>query len=59
LRLVSEALKGNLKAVDALLRHSGELEGNGHTLPPMDTDPACEAAILAAYLARCDAGGTA
>lgn len=58
-RLVGEALKGNLKALDAVLQHSGEAAASAQALPPMDTDPDREAAILMAYLARRDAEGTA
>jgi hypothetical protein len=58
-RLVGEALKGNLKALDAVLQHSGEATASAQALPPMDTDPAREEAILMAYLARRDAEGTA
>lgn len=58
-RIVGEALKGNLKAFDVVLQHSGEGEASAQALPPMDTDPVREAAILAAYLARRDAKGTA
>lgn len=58
-RLVSEAMRGNLKAIDAVLHHSGETAASTQALPPMDTDPARDAAILAAYLARFPQGGTA
>lgn len=59
MRLVAEALKGNLKAMDAVLHHSGEAAASTQALPPMDTDPAREAAILKTYLARRDAEGMA
>lgn len=58
-RLVGEALKGNLKALEAVLQHSGEAAASAQSPPTMDTDPAREAAILAAYLARRDAEGPA
>ena len=58
-RLVGEALKGNLKALEAVLQHSGEAAASAQALPPMDTDPARETAILTAYIARLDAEGTA
>lgn len=60
MRLVAEALKGNLKAIDAVLHHAEETAAERtQVLPPMDTDPASEAGILAAYLARCEAEGSA
>jgi hypothetical protein len=58
-RLMAQALKGDLRAIEAVLRYSGEMAGDGEALPPMDTDPARETAILAAYLSRRDGQGTA
>lgn len=58
-RLVNEALKGDLKFIEAALRFSGERDSAPEALPPIDADPAQDREILAAFVRRMEGGGHA
>lgn len=56
-RLVNEAVKGDLKFIEAALRYSGERDSVPEVLPPMDAEHSRDREILAAFTQRMAEGG--
>lgn len=55
MRLVEKAMQGDLRALETVFKHVQE-EAAASSAPPMDTDPARDAEIMRAYLARLEEG---
>nr|WP_246346835.1 DUF5681 domain-containing protein [Sphingomonas jinjuensis] len=51
MRLVDNAMKGDHRSIEAVLKY-GDEAASKTTLPPMDTDPAREREIMEEYLRR-------
>ncbi|MHC9419675.1 DUF5681 domain-containing protein [Sphingomonas citri] len=56
-RMVNEAVKGDLKFIEAALRYSGERDSVPEVLPPMDAEHSRDREILAAFTQRMAEGG--